>query len=240
LISPADGTTAAGTIIEGYSTSHVSLRWEDMPKAQWYDYQVSYDPGFGSIATSGTIEGTQAAVSLFLGEKFYWRVRVNGSPVFSQWSDIWTFTTPLGPASAKPIITYPGGQDSHYDIELTPLLTWTNTVEATGFELMLAKNCDWSNPILNLTGSSALSSDSTCYAITQALEEGTNYCWKVRAINGDTDTMSPWSDTGTFTTLVTPVKEEAGTPMWVWVVIALSAVLLVGVVVLIIRTRRPV
>jgi len=142
LISPADGTTAAGTIIEGYSTSHVSLRWEDMPKAQWYDYQVSYDPGFGSIATSGTIEGTQAAVSLFLGEKFYWRVRVNGSPVFSQWSDIWTFTTPLGPASAKPIITYPGGQDSHYDIELTPLLTWTNTVEATGFELMLAKNCD--------------------------------------------------------------------------------------------------
>jgi deoxyribose-phosphate aldolase len=39
---------------------------------------------------------------------------------------------------------------------------------------------------------------------------------------------------------VNTVVEPEGTPMWVWVVIALSAVLLVGVVVLIIRTRRPV
>jgi hypothetical protein len=240
LISPADGTTAAGTIIQGNSLAHVSLMWNDLAKAKAYDYQVAYDTSFGSIADEGTINGSQTAVSLFLGEKFYWRVRVNGS-VWSQWSDTWTFTTPLGPASSKPIVTYPGGigDETRLDTSLTPTLTWTSAVEATGFELVLAKNCDWANPIVNLTGSSALG-DVTAYKLPQTLEQGTSYCWKVRAINGNTATMSPWSDVGTFTTLVTPKAENTSTPVWVWVVIALSAVLLVGVVVLIVRTRRPV
>jgi len=238
LISPACGTTAAGSIIEGNSLARVSLVWDDLAKARAYDYQVAYDTAFGSIAAEGTINGSQVAVSLFLGEQFYWRVRVNGS-VWSQWSDTCSFTTPLGPASAKPIVTYPGAVDSHTDIECPLTLTWTSAVEATGFELVLAKNCDWANPVINLTGSSALGTE-TCYNLPNCLDEGASYCWKVRAVNADTDTMSPWSDTGTFTTHVTPAPEETGTPVWVWVVIALSAVLLVGVVVLIVRTRRPV
>ena len=240
LISPADGTTAAGTIIQGNSLAHVSLMWNDLAKAKAYDYQVAYDTSFGSIAVEGTINGSQTAVSLFLGEKFYWRVRVHGS-VWSQWSDTWTFTTPLGPTSSKPIVTYPGGigDETRDHTSLTPTLTWTSAVEATGFELVLSKNCDWANPIVNLTGSSALG-DVTAYKLPQTLEQGTSYCWKVRAINGNTATMSPWSDVGTFTTLVTPAVENTSTPVWVWVVIALSAVLLVGVVVLIVRTRRPV
>jgi hypothetical protein len=236
LISPADGTTAAGTIIEGNSLAHVSLMWDDLAKAKAYDYQVAYDTSFGSIAVEGTINGSQTAASLFLGEKFYWRVRVNGS-VWSQWSETWTFTTPLGPASAKPVCMSP--TEGLTGVIRTPALQWSSSVEATGFELMVAANCDWTNAIVNLTGSSALGSE-TAYQITTSLAEGTNYCWKVRAINADTATNSPWSDTGTFTTLVTPIVEEAGTPVWVWVVIALSAVLLVGVVVLIVRTRRPV
>jgi hypothetical protein len=239
LISPACGSTATGTILEGTSTARVSLMWEDMPKATEYRYEVAYDDAFGSIAASGNLSGTQVSVMLYLGEKYYWRVRAS-QPIVSQWSEICNFTTPLGPASAKPVITYPGAQDSHTNIELTPSLTWTSTVEATGFELVLAENCDWANPVIDLTGSNALEGPDTCYKITQALKQGASYCWKVRAVNSDTDTMSPWSDTGTFTTMVVPVEEKQGTPTWVWVVIALSAVLLVGVVVLIIRTRRPV
>jgi hypothetical protein len=239
LISPANGATAAGTILQGNAMALVNLRWEEMPKATKYEYQIAYDTDFGSIADSdATVTGTQDSTSLYLGEKYYWRVRAI-EPILSQWSDVWTFTTPLGPASSKPVVTYPGAQDSHYDIPLTPTLTWTSAVECTGYELIVAKQCDWANPLINLTGSSALGTD-TCYTITQSLQEGTNYCWKVRAVNEDTGTASPWSDTGTFTTIVVEVEEEEGTPIWVWVVIALSAVLLVGVVVLIIRTRRPV
>jgi len=243
LISPADGTTAAGVIIGGQESSnlaHVTLMWEDMPKAQWYDYQVAYDSDFGSLVfprSVTTTEGTQASVELFLGEKYYWHVRVNGSPVFSQWSETWSFTTPLGPASAKPICMSP--TDGEQDVSLQPTLQWTSAVQASGFELVVAKNCDWASPVINLTGSSALG-EVTAYQITQSLQQSTNYCWKVRATNSDTATNSPWSDFGTFTTLTIPPVVSEGTPTWVWVVIALSAVLLVGVVVLIIRTRRPV
>lgn len=241
LISPANGATAAGTILQGNAMALVNLRWQEMPKATQYEYQVAYDMDFGSIAAGGSLfntSATQTTIQLYLGELYYWRVR-SVEPILSQWSDVWTFTTPLGPASSKPVITYPGSQDSHYDIPLKPTLTWTSAVECTGYELIVAKQCDWANPLINLTGSSALGTD-TCYTITQSLQEDTNYCWKVRAINEDTGTASPWSDTGTFTTIVIEVEEEEGTPIWVWVVIALSAVLLVGVVVLIIRTRRPV
>ena len=251
LISPADGATAAGTIIEGNTKAHVTLMWEDMPEADWYDYQVAYDPDFESPIYDcypidsldgpwGLTEGSQASVELFLGEKYYWRVRVTESnPVYSQWSDTWSFTTPLGPASVKPVCLSP--TEGLTGVSLTPPLQWSSAVEATGFELMVAAGCDWSNARINLTGSSALGAE-TAYQVTAAdgLQEGTNYCWKVRATNEDTATNSPWSDTGTFTTLVVTVVEAEGTPMWVWVVIALSAVLLVGVVVLIIRTRRPV
>jgi hypothetical protein len=238
LIVPADGTTAAGTIIQGTSTARVSLMWDDLAKAQCYEYEVAYDDGFGSIATSGNLSGTQVAVNLFLGEKFYWRIRVcNNSPVISQWSETWSFTTPLGPASVKPLCLFP--TEGETAVSLTPALQWSSAVEASGFELVVAANCDWSNAIINLTGSSALGFE-TAYQVTQSLQQGTNYCWKVRAVNEDTATNSPWSDTGTFTTLVIPAPVEEGTPVWVWVVIALSAVLLVGVVVLIVRTRRPV
>ncbi|MFA5367910.1 MAG: hypothetical protein WC333_08530 [Dehalococcoidia bacterium] len=237
LISPANGATAAGNIIQGQPWARVVLNWEEMPKATWYEYQVAYDSGFGSIADTDIVEGTIAEMNLYLGEKFYWRVRAY-EPIYSQWSDTWSFTTPLGPASAKPVCLSP--TEGEMDVILKPVLQWSSAVQATGWELMVAKNCDYSDTVVNLQGSSALPADTTAYQITQNLMQGTNYCWKVRGINSATGTVSPWSDTGTFTTLTIVVEEEEGTPVWVWVVIALSAVLLVGVVVLIIRTRRPV
>jgi len=171
--------------------------------AQWYEYQIAYDSGFGSLlfpTTITTTDGTQATVRLFLGERYYWRIRVS-DPSLSQWSDTWSFTTPLGPASAKPICVSP--TDGIDDISLTPILQWVSPVQATGFEVVLAKNCDWANPVINLTGSHALG-QVTYYQVSQSLQQGTNYCWKVRAVNSDTQTNSPWSDFGTFHTLIIP------------------------------------
>ena len=195
LLSPADGTTAVGTIIQGTSTSRLTMLWEDMPQVTRYEYQVAYDQYFSSIATTGTIEGTLATEDLFLGERFYWRVRVY-SPAVGQWSEVWDFTTPLG-ASAKPILLNPSSGQGN--VILNPTLQWSSSIEATGFELILAKDCNWANPVLSLTGSSALGPNTT-YQIpqSQTLQHGASYCWKVRGINYDV--ISPWSDTGTFTT----------------------------------------
>ncbi|MEA1958856.1 MAG: hypothetical protein U9N44_04180, partial [Chloroflexota bacterium] len=240
LLSPADGATA-GDIIESdlwEGNARVLLTWEDFAKADLYQVQVALDEDFGSLVVDPTLTlaGTTAEVYLFLGEQYYWRVRVDeADPVYSQWSDTWSFFTPLGPGHARPILSSPtAGQE---DVMLKPALQWSATVDATNYELIVAANCNWDDPVIDKTGAAKLGSE-TAFQITADLNEGTTYCWKVRGVSATT--YSPWSDTGTFTTMTTPDVEEDSTPVWVWVVIALSAVLLVGVIVLIVRTRRPV
>jgi hypothetical protein len=117
---------------------------------------------------------------------------------------------------------------------LNPALQWNSSVAATGYELILAANCDFENPALNLSGDNKLGMD-TAYQLKFNLDPNTNYCWKVRGVNEITH--SPWSDTGTFTTGFTAATEDVGLPVWVWVIIALSAVLMLSIVGLIVRSR---
>jgi hypothetical protein len=213
-----------------------------MAEADKYQYQVALDSAFNNIATdyngvmvNRTVEGNSVEVDLYAGTKYYWRVRVAlTEPLYSQWSETGSFTTPLGPAAVAPILKSPAAGDS--GVRALPLLEWSSIANANKYELVVAKNCDWANPIVNLIGSSAVG--DTAYQVTTSLEKDTNYCWKVRALSDISD--SSWSATGTFTTAPAPAPaaEEESTPVWVWVVIALSAVLLVSVVMLIVRTRR--
>ena len=242
LVSPTNGATAAGDLLKGTSFARVVLSWTYLAKADSYQYQVALDPDFNNIVSdstgvlvNGTIPGTSLDVQLYAGTKYYWRVRV-ATGINSQWSDVWSFTTPLGPSAEAPALLGPtAGQQS---VSLLPVLQWSGLASATQYELQLAKNCDFSgsNLIVDKTQSNALGA-VTAYQLTQSLTAGTNYCWRVRA-KSDLST-SAWSNTNTFTTAPTPVPaKEESTPVWVWVVIALSAVLLVSVVILIIRTRR--
>ena len=241
LVSPANSATAAGDLLQGTSFARVVLTWTYLANADSYQYQVALDSNFNNIVTdslgafvNGTTPGTSLDVQLYAGTKYYWRVRV-ATGINSQWSDVWSFTTPLGPSAQAPVILSPtGGQGN---VSLTPVLQWSGLAYSTQYELQVAKNCDFSgsNLIVDKTGSNALG-DVTAYQLT-GLTNGTNYCWKVRALG--TGTNSAWSNTGSFTTAQETVPAAAeSTPVWVWVIIALSAVLLVSVVILIIRTRR--
>jgi hypothetical protein len=121
------------------------------------------------------------------------------------------------------------------NVGLKPVLQWNSSVAATGYELMLAANCDWDHPVLNLSGESAISGD-TAYQITFDLAKNTSYCWQVRGVNKITH--SSWSDTGTFTTGFTAEAENGGLPVWVWVIIALVTVFILSILVLVIQSRR--
>jgi len=203
LVSPADGSTS-GDILEGQGLARVVLAWQAMTGATSYQYQVALDPDFGTIIDeqSGYTEGTVEDVTLWLGTTFYWRVRVGqeggstvGAPLMSQWSETWSFTTPLGPGAARPELESP--EAGAQDVALNPVLEWTGLIDATHYELMVAKDCDWTNLVVDKTGASALGPE-TAYAITTNLEYGTDYCWKVRAQTRDAEgnviTESPWSE----------------------------------------------
>ena len=231
-VSPADGVIT-GVIVGQDELARVVLSWEEMTKAEEYQYQVALDEEFGTkiAAASGTTEGQVVAVELYLGVDYYWRVRAI-EPLPSQWSDTKMFATVLGPGGARPVPHSP--EFGQVDVLLQPVLQWSGLADATGYELQVAENCDFGNLVIDKTGANKLGAE-TAYAVTSDLKTDTDYCWKVRAVSSNSE--SPWSDTSHFVTSATPDGGE-GTPTWVWVVIAISAILLIAVIVLIVRTRR--
>ena len=224
LISPANGAVAVGTLLYGNSNVRVVLLWTPIATADTYQYQVALDNTFENIVTqNSSITGAQAEVSLYANTKYYWRVMVS-SGINSQWSEIWSFTTPLGPAEAPTLIAPASGSTN---IILKPIFQWTGLASANNYELVVAKNCDWTNPVINLAGSSAVA--STAYQITTNLDENTNYCWRVRAVGNSS--ISAWSAIGTFTTTssmttsptLTSTPTPAATVPWLYEIHGSSA-----------------
>ena len=243
LLAPTNGAIAGDMWKNGSQAGKalVALSWENVTGVDSYEVQIALDADFITVLNSSCFESgspytanQRISANLWLGSEYYWRVRVV-APYQSQWSENWSFTTPLGPKASLPELLSPAAGQG--DVSLRPVLQWNNSLAATDYELVLAENCDLSNPVLNLTGDKKLGSD-TAYQLAFDLKPNTNYCWKVRGLSDVT--TSQWSDTGTFTTMAAPVvvAKESGTPAWVWVIIALSAVLIVAIVVLVVRTRR--
>ena len=240
LDAPDDGATTGDILDEAglYSgMARVLFSWEEMTGALGYEYEIALDDEFRSIIDTPDTLGTVTDEFLWLGTQYYWRVRVN-FPLLSRWSDTRSFTTPLGPGAARPMLESPG--TGQVDMPLRTVLEWSGVIDATKYELQVAADCDWANLVVDRVGASALG-PNTVYAIPSGtLAYETNYCWRVRALSDTTE--SPWSDSGTFTTIAEPVVEkEEPTPFWVWVVIGVTAVLLVILlvswIVLIARTR---
>jgi hypothetical protein len=241
LLAPEDGATSVGDIMKDEAflgRARVRLEWKEIPGAESYEVQIAFDeeldsPVDISYYDGGTTysDGTMKVAYPWLGTKYYWSVRVV-APYMSQWSDAWSFTTPLGPALAMPGLL--GPKAGQKNVMLRPALQWNSSIDAKGYELILTANCDWNNPVLNLSGESAI--NGTAYQITFDLAKNTSYCWQVRGVNKITH--SPWSDTGTFTTGFTAEAEKIGLPIWVWVIIALASILILSILVLIVQSRR--
>jgi len=240
LLAPEDGSIA-GTILEDQAylgRAVLMLEWKEVERAEIYEVDLAFDeelksPVDASYYEGGTslCDGAVKVVYPWLGTRYYWRVRVV-DPYMGRWSDTWSFVTPLGPAPSIPELRSPqGGQKN---VMLRPVLQWNSSLAATGYELMLAPNCDFTNPVLNLSGENAII--DTAYQLTVNLAKNTSYCWRVRAVNEITHSL--WSDTGSFTTGFTAEPEAAILPMWIWVIIALGAVFMLSILVLIMQSRK--
>ena len=93
-----------------------------------------------------------------------------------------------------------------------------------------------SSPLVSTTVSNA-----TAYQYDGTVKCNTNYFWRVMAVE---PAPSEWSAVFSFMTQAEevapppPVIPEEVTPMWVWVIIAIGAVLVIVTLVLIFKTRR--
>ena len=239
LAAPADGVTTGYILKEGGAyagMARVMLSWEAMTGAIDYQWEIAQDEEFRTVEQEGS-GGLVTGAVLWLGSKYYWRVRVK-EPLLSRWSDTRSFTTYIGPAAALPMLESPSA--GQIDMPLKIVLEWTSVIEAAKYELVVAEDCDWADLLVDKTGSNALGYETVYVIPSDSLKYDTHYCWKVRALSETS--QSPWSDTGTFSTIAEPVEEEEEpTPFWVWVVIGVTLtlllILLVSWIVLIARTR---
>jgi len=195
LKTPANKTAGVGVFIN-HEVKNVIIDWESISGATSYRWQIDTDNDF-SVVPAG-FEGETGASSAALpalepGMTYYWRARAT-QPNVSRWSEKWSFTTSLGEALSAPEPKNP--QAGVRDIPLKPVFNWTAIAGAESYELVVATDISFTNPIISRTGEFAL--PATAWESSVSLDYGTTYYWKVRGINSKSKTA--WSPASVFIT----------------------------------------
>ena len=180
------------------------------------------------------------------GAIYYWRIRSARSATTqiaaSPWSEARSFTVKAGFIVNTP---YYGVQllapnNGCLGCKVKPAsFSWSPWKEATKYQFELANDPEFKQTVISVA-----TTTTTGYEYSGTLDYGTNYFWRVKAleVNG-LNIPSDWSATFSMQTEPTPAPpaaspEEPATPVWVWVIIAIGAILVIVTLVLISKTRR--
>jgi len=197
----------------------------------------------GGVATLGNAPASALAAwgNLECGHTYYWRVQARvsatGEIARSPWSDIASFTVKAGLPVSTP---YYGPQllapnNGCLGCPTQPAsFSWSPFKETTKYKFVLAKDAAMTQVVKEVEAT------TTAYEYDGTLDYSTNYFWRVMALE---PAPSDWSATFSFQTEAMPAPQTAPPeapkiPLWVWVVIAIGAILMVVTLVLIFKTRR--
>jgi len=197
LTSPLDRTSGVGT-------GNINLDWEALKGTTSYQWQLDYDTDFSNPyeGFEGNTEVVPARLPAFkLATTYYWRVRAT-EPVLSPWSAKWSFTTSLGYSVIAPTFISPEAGVS--GVGLKPIFQWSAIAGADSYELLVATDISFANPIIIKIGDYALS--TTAWRCDINLGYDTTYYWKVRAAGSGTS--SAWSAISAFATESPPAQSE--------------------------------
>jgi hypothetical protein len=257
LMEPEDNAVLDCELCAGCGASPFTLKWERMCNACSYDIQIMDEDG-NLIFEKVDIDITgnppsyyvDATAGITCGTTYTWHVREANTScecVHSPWSETWTFTVSVGASDAISLLA-PDNGSSGVDTANVGF-SWTSVPDADSYTFTLSPNA-------NLSG--ALVSEEmadTAYNFSGSLDYSTAYYWQVKAWKGDV--LLTTSSTGVFNTMAEPVEPadvvvevppatevvippaENITPGWIYAVIGIGAALIVVVIVLIVRTRRP-
>jgi len=179
--------------------------------------------------------------ALECGHTYYWRVEVRqcatGQVIRSPWSEQRSFTIKAGLPVSMP---YYGLQllapdNGCLGCPVKPVsFSWSPYKETTKYKFVLAKDAAMTQIVVEATPT------TTGYEYESALDYSANYFWRVMSME---PAPSDWSATFSFMTQPAPPAPAAplgppATPVWVWVVIAIGAILVIVTLVLIFKTRR--
>ncbi|NOR44384.1 MAG: hypothetical protein GQ534_02270, partial [Candidatus Delongbacteria bacterium] len=180
LISPADASDTFDLT--------PSFDWSDATDATGYEILVDNNADFSSpeINTTTTSSDYTPGTDLAL-DTYYWKVRGTNVVGNGEYSSTWSFNILISPPSAPTLIT-PADVSTIEDP--TPAFDWSDASGATGYEILVDNNADFSSPEINTTTSNSNYTPGTDLTLD-------TYYWKVLASNSSGD--SPYSSTWSFT-----------------------------------------
>ncbi|CAE7223664.1 bioF [Symbiodinium necroappetens] len=194
LTSPADGAMGLGT--------GPTFIWETSENATFYEISIDDDSDF----SSPIIDGAQTPFPNFsasggtleLGTEYFWRVdavNINGAtagnPDPASFFTMFDLPDPFfmfGPGALV-------GDTPPVLPDLEPVLTWSESADATGYEVMIDDNQDFSSPVLVDSGPFNFNAGGAPPAFefpvpAGALSGGTVYFWTVTATNPGGSTVA--------------------------------------------------
>jgi len=212
----------------------------------------AFGEGGGGGSGGGYVEGegsllapSASAIALFgnleCGHTFYWRVKARhcatGEWIRSPWSEARQFTVKAGLPVTTP---YYGPQllapnNGCLGCPIQPVsFSWSPFKETTKYKFVLAKDAAMTQIVKEAEVA------TTAFEYDGALDYGVNYFWRIMSME---PAPSDWSATFSFQTEsapppTAPADKAPPTPFWVWVVIAIGAILVIVTLVLIFKTRR--
>ncbi|MDD5511227.1 MAG: hypothetical protein PHI12_10510 [Dehalococcoidales bacterium] len=269
LTSPEDGAIVACDVCDTCEGAPMTLKWERMCLACSYDIEIMDEDGNVIIdivdeeitgdPPTYYLEGGISYIaqpvngylygSLECGRTYTWHVREANTEtdecVHSPWSETWSFTIEASSANAVKLIAPEQGDIIAQRTGVG--FSWSSVYDATTYSFVLSASPDLSGALAtaDVTG--------TAYAYSGTLDYETTYYWQVTAWKDGA--MLSQSDVGTFAVAaeeyIPPEPEPAEpvvidipatqqiTPMWIYAMIGIGAALVVVVIVLIVRSRRP-
>jgi len=229
-VSPLANAMGVGALVSDTSVN-VPLSWQAKGGASLYEWQVSEDSAFTAPKSGTTSDLTVTVLDLKPSTTYFWRARAL-EPMLGRWNTAQQFTTVIGGESGAPQLISPEVGATISDE--TPLFTWSGVASASNYQIQVATSPTFGAADIVIDEELG---NVQAYEADKELVNGTYY-WQVKGTNATTDTETPWSALGSFT-----LDTEAGgvgTPVWVWVLIVLGVLLGIIVLMLILRTRRPV
>jgi hypothetical protein len=172
------------------------IRWNRAENAFAYRLQISEASDFATVKLDTTLSDTVLTAPPLLSETTYhWRVQSINRGLTADWSETWSFTTTLAVPDAV-VLKSPLGPQVETGGSVS--FSWENAGANTAeYRFQLSDNGDFTMPLIDsLTTLTMLKLDN--------LMDGTEYSWRVKAINAAGE--GPFSDAATFVFELVPGK----------------------------------
>lgn len=216
LTSPANGAFTNDTTPD--------LTWTDVEATATYEVQVDNDPAFGSVdrQASGLADPWWTVAPALPEGTWYWRVRATDAATnVGNWSSVRTFTVDVTPPSVPSVVSPTGGV---WVNTATPTLDWSDSTDnLSPITYTVEVDDDPTFATINQSQSGVTTSSWTPAALAE-----TTWYWRVRAIDGATNSSADSSPVGSFKvditlpgtpTLVSPADNAivtTSTPAFDW------------------------